>query len=396
MYPYLCYYLLKTFSLLKSQIEHTTSPGVTFVVMLPLLKFGHVHYIERHTKVFQLLTSKLWDYLGEHEFDNTQVCALLYQLHNCLESGLIERIIDNRMFAKTMQQHFTAAYELAETKRHHTRKQEKVLATSLNCYNNDRATDVHMMCVAPTFLVQRSSIERLSESESISFRKYELLWHLGRDKQQTRGFEKLQFKVLDTLALPPYMSVRTCVTKWLQSALLRGDLSRLVKPFYKILLGSNTKRIGIVHLHLLQKNNEENENSKTCLYNSHGKNNNPTDVDSSVEADVYAVSSEYGNIRYITDSTIHHKKRSPIRTFHKKIFGVALSSKNKTSNFVSDQTASSSTSPNIMGIDVAAPPTTPIGVIVNPLENSLDFDDDQDPETQEVKEKLNVKEVSGY
>lgn len=365
--------------------------------MLPLLKFGHVHYIERRTKVFQLLASKLWDYLGEPEVDNTQVCALLYQLHNCLESGLIERIIDNRMFAKSMQQHFTAAYEVNENKRTGNRKQDKLsTTTALNSYNNDRAAEVHMMCVAPNFLVKPSSIEKLSESESISFKKYELLWHLGRDKQQTRGFEKLQFKVLDTLALPPYMSVRTCVTKWLQAALLRGDLSRLVKPLYKILLASNTKRIGIVHLHILQKGNDENSDKTTSL-NDQGKNNNPLDVDSSVEADVYAVSSEYGNIRYITDSTSHHKKRSPIRTFHKKIFGVALSSKNKTSNFVSEQTASQSTSPHNVGIDMATAamaPCTPIGVIVNPLENSVDFDDDQEPDTQEVKEKIIIKEVS--
>lgn len=358
--------------------------------MLPLLKFGHVHYIERNTKVFQLLASKLWDLLGEPEVDNTQVCALLYQLHNCLESGLVERIIDNRMFARTMQQHFNAAVEAAETKRNVHRKQ----GTALSSYNTNRASDVYKMCVAPTFLLQRSSIDKLSESESISFKKYELLWHLGRDKQQTRGFEKLQFKVLDTLALPPYMSVRTCVTKWLQSALLRGDLSRLVKPLYKILLASNTKRIGIVHLHLLHKNNDENENSKSSMFNVESKSNHPTDVDSSVEADVYAVSSEYGNIRYITDSSIHHKKRSPIRTFHKKIFGVALSSKNKTSNFVSDQAASISTSPTIGSIDApAAASLTPIGVIVNPLENSLDFDDDQEPETQEVKASLNIKQV---
>lgn len=362
--------------------------------MLPLLKFGHVHFIERHTRVFQLLASNLWDYLGEHDIDNTQVCALLYQLHNCLESGLTERIIDNRMYAKTMQQHFTAAYDVAESKRP-GRKLEKAITTALNSYNYDRATDVQMMCVTPTFLVQRSAIERLSESESISFKKYELLWHLGRDKQQTRGFEKLQFKVLDTLALPPYMSVRTCVTKWLQSALLRGDLTRLVKPLYKILLTSNTKRISIVHLHLLQKGNEENKDSGISSANNRSKNNNSGDVDSSVEADIYAVSSEHGNIHYITGSSGHQKKRSPMRTFSKKIFGVALSSKNKTSNFVSDQTTSTSTSPNVAGgIDVTAIPATTIGLIVNPLENSLDFDDDQETETEELKEKLNIKEVS--
>uniref|UniRef100_T1PNP3 Uncharacterized protein n=1 Tax=Musca domestica TaxID=7370 RepID=T1PNP3_MUSDO len=379
--------LFDLISLLKSQIEHTTSPGVTYVVMLPLLKFGHVHYIERRTRVFQLLTSNLWDYLGEMDVDNTQVCALLYQLHNCLESGLVERIIDNRMYAKTMQQHFTAAYDTVEGNMGVLRKTAaKNLRSAWNSYNFDRATDIHMMCVTPTLMVNRAAIEQLTESESISFKKYELLWHLGRDKQQTRGFEKIQFKVLDTLALPPYMSVRTCVTKWLQSALLRGDLSRLVKPLYKILLASNTKRVGIVHLHLLRKGSDEtgSDVAKDSL-GSRSKNINSGDVDSSVEADVYAVSSEYGNIRYITDSTSHNKKRSPIRSIQKKIFGVSLSSKNKTSNFVSDQTPTS-TSPNVSALDPASLPTTTIGLIVNPLENSLDFDDEQEPE--ELKKKM--------
>ncbi|XP_075169271.1 protein DOP1 homolog [Haematobia irritans] len=378
--------LFDLISLLKSQIEHTTSPGVTYVVMLPLLKFGHVHYIERRTRVFQLLTSNLWDYLGEINVDNTQICALLYQLHNCLESGLVERIIDNRMYAKAMQQHFTAAYDSAENSRVLLRKPpaKTEIDTAWGAYNVDRATDIHMMCVTPTTMVQRAAIEQLSESESISFRKYELLWHLGRDKQQTRGFEKLQFKVLDTLALPPYMSVRTCVTKWLQSALLRGDLSRLIKPLYKILLSSTTKRVGIVHLHLLRKGSDDASATKDHTGN---RSNNSREVESSVEADVYAVSSEYGNIRYITDSTSHNKKRSPIRSIQKKIFGVALSSKNKTSNFVSDQTPNS-TSPNVGAIDVATSSTTIMGLIVNPLDNSLDFDDDQEPEELKNNKKI--------
>uniref|UniRef100_A0A1I8NRH4 Uncharacterized protein n=1 Tax=Stomoxys calcitrans TaxID=35570 RepID=A0A1I8NRH4_STOCA len=383
--------LFDLISLLKSQIEHTTSPGVTYVVMLPLLKFGHVHYIERRTRVFQLLTSNLWDYLGELNVDNTQVCALLYQLHNCLESGLVERIIDNRMYAKAMQQHFTAAYDAVDTGVLKKKASKMSANTSWGAYNFDRATDVHKMCVTPTLMVKRGAIEQLSESESISFRKYELLWHLGRDKQQTRGFEKIQFKVLDTLALPPYMSVRTCVTKWLQSALLRGDLSRLIKPLYKILLASTTKRVGIVHLHLLRKGSDD--NALIAMKDGTGSRlkNNSGDVESSVEADVYAVSSEYGNIRYITDSTSHNKKRSPIRSIQKKIFGVSLSSKNKTSNFVSDQTPNT-TSPNVGAIDVATLSTTTIGLIVNPLDNSLDFDDDQEPEEIKCNKKMSAED----
>lgn len=367
--------------------------------MLPLLKFGHVHYMERRTRVFQLLTSNLWDYLGDVNVDNTQVCALLYQLHNCLESGLVERIIDNRMYAKTMHQHFTAAYDVVESTSSGVLRKTAVkncASSAWGSYNSDRATDVHTMCVTPTLMVKREAIERLSESESTSFKKYELLWHLGRDKQQTRGFEKIQFKVLDTLALPPYMSVRTCVTKWLQSALLRGDLSRLVKPLYKILLASNTKRVGIVHLHLLRKSSEGNatDSTKDSLGNQ-SKNQNSADIDSSVEADVYAVSSEYGNIRYITDSTSHNKKRSPIRSIQKKIFGVSLSSKNKTSNFVSDQTPNPA-SPNVGAIDVVSLSTTTIGLIVNPLENSLDFDDDQEPEEIRSNKKVQGFKIVNY
>lgn len=356
--------------------------------MLPLLKFGHVSYMERKTKVFQLLTSTLWDFLGEDNADNTQICALLYQLHNCLESGLVERIIDNRMFAKAMQQHFTAAYDIAEGRKPQAASNNsnagKNNLTALKAYNINRASDVQLMCATPSYNLQQSTIERLSESESISFKKYELLWHLGRDKQQTRGFEKLQFKVLDTLALPPYMSVRTCVTKWLQSSLLRGDLSRLIKPLYKILLAANTKRVSIVHLHLLQKQGDGKLlDSKTSSLNR----SNHNDVESSMEADVYAISSEYGNICYHKDTL--HKKRSPIRTFHKKIFGVALINKNKTSNFVTNDQSLPANAANV-AVDVASGAATTIGVIVNPLENSLDFDDDQEAAIEEHRESNQV------
>uniref|UniRef100_A0A1A9UIY9 Uncharacterized protein n=1 Tax=Glossina austeni TaxID=7395 RepID=A0A1A9UIY9_GLOAU len=378
-------------SLLKSQIEHTTSPGVTFVVMLPLLKFGHVHYIERHTRVFQLLTSTLWDYLGEPNIDAAQICALLYQLHNCLESGLVERIVDNRMYAKAMHQHFSAAYDAMDyhnpSNRQRTHKNSH--ATALDFYSRDRASDLQMMCISPSYLMHRTTVERLNESESLSFRKYELLWHLGRDKQQTRDFEKIQFKVLDTLAFPPYMSVRTCVTKWLQAALLRGDLSRLIKPLYKILLNQNTKRIGIVHVHIMQKGLHARNNDREDEEKDLKRDSSTADIETSLEQDVYAISSEFGNIRYHTDSAVHSKKRSPMRSFHKKIFGVTLSSKNKTSNFVSDQTPASAITSQI-GIEavVNTASTATIGLIVNPLENSLDFDDDV-----ELKERIESKSL---
>ncbi|CAD7014106.1 protein dopey-1 homolog [Ceratitis capitata] len=362
--------LFDLISLLKSQIEHTTSPGVTFVVMLPLLKFGHVSYIEYKTRIFQLVTSVLWNYLGEAGIDPAQITALLYQLHNCLESGLVENIIGNRMYAHSMHQQFAAADALAATG-WNDQYSSLLPQTSLRNYRYDRARDVQLVCASPARPVSRAAIEQLKESESKSFRKFELLWHLGRDKQPSKGFEKTLLKVLDTLALPQYMSVRTGVTKWLQSALLRGDLARLIKPLYKILLGPQTKRISIMHLHLLEQEHGE-EGAGQLKAND--KQQGGAQGDNSLERDVYAISSEYGNIKYHMDTT-SNKKRSPIRSFHKKIFGVTLSSKNKTSNFLSDKAPA-------QAIAATETPDSTIGLIVNPLDNSPDFDDAEDNETE--------------
>lgn len=46
--------LFDLIGLLKSQIEHSTNPGVTYVVMLPLLKSGHVSYLEFKTRTIQV------------------------------------------------------------------------------------------------------------------------------------------------------------------------------------------------------------------------------------------------------------------------------------------------------------------------------------------------------
>ncbi|XP_054740938.1 protein dopey-1 homolog [Anastrepha obliqua] len=375
--------LFDLISLLKSQIEHTTSPGVTFVVMLPLLKFGHVNYIEHKTRIFQLVISVLWNYLGEAGIDPAQITALLYQLHNCLESGLVETTIGNRMYAHSMHQQFAAADALAATG-WGEQYSSLLPQTALRNYRYDRARDVQLVCASPARPVSRAAIEQLKESESKSFRKFELLWHLGRDKQPSKGFEKTLLKVLDTLALPQYMSVRTCVTKWLQSALLRGDLPRLIKPLYKILLGPQTKRISIMHLHLLQQEHGEEGAGRSKAGDNQQQGGNKGD--SCLERDVYAISSEYGNIKYHMD-TSSSKKRSPIRSFHKKIFGVTLSSKNKTSNFVSDKTLPQT-------IAATEAPDATIGLIVNPLDNSPDFDDEGDIETECEMREMSLKNDS--
>ncbi|KAL7736850.1 hypothetical protein ACLKA6_015684 [Drosophila palustris] len=342
--------LFDLISLLRSQIEHTTSPGVTFVVMLPLLKFGHVNYMEQRTRVFQLISSILWDYLGTTGIDPSQIAALLHQLHSCLESGLVESVIGNRMHAQHLLQ---------------TQSQTGLTATghALRNFQLERVSDAQLLCPS-------ACMDRLRESQARSYKKFELLWHLGREKQMSRGFEKTLLKVLDTLALPHYMSERTFVTNWLQASLLRGDLARLTKPLYKILLSASSKRVGIVHMQQLYREAAEMEHDETPAF----------------ERDVYAISSEQGNVKY------HHmeaassgasvgsgKKKSPIRHLPKKIFGVTLSGggkSNKTSNFVSDKTPLASE---------ALQDINTIGLIINPLENAHDFDDETDLEEPRIE-----------
>ncbi|XP_039229065.1 protein dopey-1 homolog [Drosophila yakuba] len=334
--------LFDLISLLRSQIEHTTSPGVTFVVMLPLLKFGHVSYMEQHTRVFQLVSSILWDYLGSAGIDPAQIAALLHQLHSCLESGLVETVIGNRM----QSQHLLQVQPQSRS---------DLGKAAIRNFQMERLAEAQLLC--PT-----ESTERLRESQARSFKKFELLWHLGRDKQTARGFEKTLLKVLDTLALPHYMSERTFVTNWLQASLLRGDLARLTKPLYKILLSASSKRVGIVHMQQLYRESE-------------------TEVTPAFERDVYAISSEQGNVKYHhMETSSGSKKKSPIRNFPKKIFGVTLSGgkANKVSNFVSDKST-------VAACAEASQDMNTIGLIINPLENANDFDDETDLEEPRIE-----------
>lgn len=309
--------------------------------------------MEQRTRVFQLVSSILWDYLGTPGIDPAQIAALLHQLHSCLESGLVETVIGNRMHAQHLLQ--TQAQTALGT------------GNALRSFQLERVTDAQLLC-------PMACMDRLRESQARSYKKFELLWHLGREKQMSRGFEKTLLKVLDTLALPHYMSERTFVTNWLQASLLRGDLARLTKPLYKILLSANSKRVGIVHMQQLYRESADVEQA------------GDEEQAPAFERDVYAISSEQGNVKY------HHmeaassggsgansggKKKSPIRHLPKKIFGVTLSGKtNKTSNFVSDKTPLASE---------ALQDINTIGLIINPLENAHDFDDETDLEEPRIE-----------
>lgn len=95
------------------------------------------------------------------------------------------------------------------------------------------------------------------------------------------------------------------------------------------MLSPCTRRISVVHAHLIKRDGDD--NAGDGLYDE-------LDGENVADKDVYAISSEDGNIKYHIEMA-RSKKRSPIRSLQKKFFGVTIGNKNKTSNYISDKTA---------------------------------------------------------
>lgn len=203
--------LFELVSLLQAQYEpHTlaTNPGVTYVVMLPVLRVKHIHVMEKETRVFQLLTSILWDYLADDSVDRFQVTSLLYQLHASLErNGTVESVIGHRLTNTHNHWQFDCErsneddeeeedgcgdsdWEGHEKRRIYNRRQVR---GRLDRYSGKRMERVKILCPVPVPSLLTCN-DYLDESETAAFRKFELLWHLGRDRM-TKGFDKIQLQV---------------------------------------------------------------------------------------------------------------------------------------------------------------------------------------------------------
>lgn len=128
------------------------------------------------------------------------------------------------------------------------------------------------------------------------------------------------------------------------------------------MLCPNTKRLSISNVHLLKKKNKKSENQ--AFDDKMADEDAAADI--MIEKDVYAVSSEDGNVRYHLEST--GKKRSPIRTLQKKFFGVTLGAKAQQKN-----TSYIGESPSLHASAIASSMETNvnnISLIINPLERS--------------------------
>lgn len=386
--------LFDLITLIRSQMEHSSNPGVTFVVMIPLLQYGHVYYLEQRTRVLQVIASTLWDLLGNAASDPAQIAALLYQVNGSVRSGLVETVIGHRI-ANTHDQWSESEYRL-ENQHHHHRHQRQRLQPNepavdrLTNYRAERLSDVRIMCTPPTH-TRFDCDALLGDSESQRFRKFELLWEFGRDNQNasSAGFEKTLLMVFDQLSLPYHLSIRTLVSKWLQESLLSGDMHRLVCPLMRILFAAGTKRVSVKHAHLMRREAAAAERFGGADGAADG---DETDGEiSGGDKDVYAISSEDGNVKYhhhSMDVFPREKKRSPIRKF----FGVTIggSAKNKAAQSYEKNAADALSVSTLTTATTAAVPVSTsaaaasasntannnnnISLIVNPLDSSSDID----------------------
>lgn len=318
--------LIDMISLLRTNDRKpkSSSSGTTFVMMMPLLKLSHVLYLEKKTKVFQVLTTMLWNHLETSRSEARNISVLLYRIHSCLDPKFTEDVIIG-----------------------------KLIVPKRDISPMDRR-NLHGFWTTPTV----SSTEL--KIDPAGFRRFQLLWKLGRDTHHGKEFEKLLFLILDVLTLPSNLSIQVAVSKWLQEALVRGDVGRIMKPLLKILLNESTKRMSIIYTKRYKQDNDTGSEWEKDLL---------ADGDSFMDKECFAVSSEDGCIRYHMDNVLS-KKRSPIRSIQKKIFGVSIGSKSNSSQ-VSNYITNDASKEVASTASVDDSNFTKISVIINPLETEL-------------------------
>lgn len=341
--------LFELIGIVKCQKEKLPNKDVQHLVMLPLLKFGHVIYMENRTRIFQLLVSTLWDYLDcDRSVDLTQIAFLLHQLHSCLDSGLVERIISDRI--ENSHLIWTASDLVDSDLENHDDR--------LSSYKLQRLGDIKIVLNLPEMSATNCS-SQLTERQSSGFKKFELLWHLGRDQKET--FDKILLKVYDNLGLPQHISIRTFVVKWLKESLLRGDLGRLLMPLMKVMLSGSTKRISISNVHLLKIKGSKEDNQQVFDAKTADQD---LRKDVLVENEVYVIKMENGVVRNHLEST---KRKSPMGSLPKKLFNMATKNASVGEKMRERGLMPSSNLPTAPAISLDTDINN-ISLIVNPLE----------------------------
>lgn len=303
--------LFELIEIVKFQKEKKPSRDVQHLVMLPLLKYSHVTYMENQTRIFQVLVSTLWDHLDiVSDSEMSQISLLLYRIHGCLDSGIVEKIISERIGNAHLFWSFSEIND-SDLEENNDR---------LSKYKLERLSNLKIMLNLPDMSTTNCN-SQLTERQYIGFKKFELLWHLGREQKES--FDRIALKMYDNLGLSHNSSIRTFIVKWLKEALLRGDLERLMKPLFRMMLNQNTKRISISNTHLLKVKDDKKMNEQVF-----DENKNIDDlqknISTSKENEMYVIKMEDGVVRNHLELT---KKKGHIG-IPKKILNIATKSSN--------------------------------------------------------------------
>ncbi|XP_050520180.1 protein dopey-1 homolog isoform X4 [Daktulosphaira vitifoliae] len=228
--------LVDIVALCRSSQQHYKSNesrnGVISLVLLPLLKPIQLYYIENHTNVFHVIAHWLWFHLANPLYQ-VRCVELLYLLQSSLHSSdIVENCIGEELTSR-------------------------------------RASDFHKLN---------------------SFRKFSLLWHVGRElaansQNVSDMFYKSMLKMLDNLELGERNAIKVEAESWLLHSLLRGDIGRLIDPLILLLLDPCTARLSVLHAKVSPSQNNETQEHLDS-----------TSMDPS--AKIYAISSVDGNIMY--------------------------------------------------------------------------------------------------
>lgn len=303
--------LFELIEIVKFQREKKPSKDVQHLVMLPLLKYSHIAYMENQTRIFQVLVSTLWDHLDIlSDSEMSQISLLLYRIHGCLDSGVVEKIISDRIGNSHLFWSFSEIND-SDLEENNDR---------LSKYKLERLSSLKIMLNLPDMSASNCN-SQLTERQYVGFKKFELLWNLGREQKES--FDKIVLKMFDDLGLSHNSSIRTFIVKWLKEALLRGDLERLMKPLLRIMLNKNTKRISISNTHLLKVKDDLKMNEQAF-----DENKNIDDVQkkcsNSKENEMYVIKMEDGIVRNHLELT---KKKGHIG-IPKKILNIATKNSN--------------------------------------------------------------------
>ncbi|XP_052808898.1 protein dopey-1-like isoform X3 [Mya arenaria] len=121
-----------------------------------------------------------------------------------------------------------------------------------------------------------------------AFKRFTTLWHLTRTRKTDvipgkphRTFTRSMFVLLDALK-DETSPLKVLATTWLSHVLQQGDISRVMEPLLQMLLHPDTARVSVQHVNIHQPR-------KVHLSESN---------DDTSEANIYAISSEGGNVIY--------------------------------------------------------------------------------------------------